>query len=249
MRRKIVAGNWKMNLNVSAARQLFGEIIKISSDSVHVLVAPPFIYLQEFATISSKVALTAQNCSAYESGAYTGDVSAVMLHSIGVNYVIIGHSERRAYFGETNELLKNKVNAALACHVHPIYCCGETLEQRERGQEKISIKEQLNEALFHLNSEEIKSVIIAYEPVWAIGTGKTASPEQAQEIHAYIRDLLSKQYGEETSNAISILYGGSCNAANAAQLFANKDVDGGLIGGAALDATSFAKIIQALEIN
>jgi triosephosphate isomerase (TIM) len=247
MRKKIVAGNWKMNLTASAANELFDKVNAIISRNVDVLVAPPFVYLQAFAGKCKNVSIAAQNCSAFDSGAYTGEVSAAMLKSLQVNYVIIGHSERRAYFGETNEILRNKIDLALSNGLQPIYCCGESLEQRESGIEKTVISDQLAQALFHLTSAEITSVIIAYEPVWAIGTGRTATPEQAQEIHAFIRQLLAKQYDEKIAQEITILYGGSCNATNAAQLFANKDVDGGLIGGAALDAASFEFIIQTLE--
>jgi triosephosphate isomerase len=247
MRKKIVAGNWKMNLSAEKANLLFNEVSKIASDKVMVMVAPAFVYLNEFSKINTPIVIAAQNCAAYERGAYTGEVSAEMLKSINVNYVIIGHSERRAYFGETNEVVKNKVDLALSNGLCPIVCCGESLEERESGKEKIIIKEQLEQALFHLDKQQIRSVIIAYEPVWAIGTGKTASPDQAQEIHAYIRELLMHQFGEEVAQQISILYGGSCNAQNAEQLFANKDVDGGLIGGAALDASSFESIIRILE--
>ena len=184
----------------------------------------------------------AQNCSAYDKGAYTGEVSAKMLKSLDVDYCIIGHSERRKYFGETNEILAEKINRVIENNMSPIYCVGEVLEERESGRHFEVVKEQLEKGLFHLDGDAIYDAIIAYEPVWAIGTGKTATPEQAQEIHAYIRGLIAEKYGKEVAENTSILYGGSCKPSNAKELFANPDVDGGLIGGASLKAEDFVNI-------
>ena len=247
MRKRIVAGNWKMNMNNSDARVLFESLNNSQiASSVDIIVAPPSIYLSEFVGKKNKhICLAAQNCSDSENGAYTGEISASMLYSIGVEYCLVGHSERRQYQNESDILLKQKVNVLLENKVTPIFCCGENLDKRESGDFYKVIQSQLENSLFHLSNSEIKEVVIAYEPVWAIGTGVTASPGQAQEIHAFIRTLLVEKYSAETAEEISILYGGSCKASNAKELFMNRDVDGGLIGGAALDVDSFSAIIKS----
>jgi len=236
-----------MNMNNSDARVLFESLNNSQiASSVDIIVAPPSIYLSEFVGKKNKhICLAAQNCSDSENGAYTGEISASMLYSIGVEYCLVGHSERRQYQNESDILIKQKVNVLLENKVTPIFCCGENLDKRESGDFYKVIQSQLENSLFHLSNSEIKEVVIAYEPVWAIGTGVTASPGQAQEIHAFIRSLLVEKYSLETAEEISILYGGSCNASNAKELFMNKDVDGGLIGGAALDVDSFSAIIKS----
>ncbi|MEZ5195722.1 MAG: triose-phosphate isomerase [Bacteroidales bacterium] len=211
------------------------------------IICPPAVYLELAIDEASEIDLYigAQNLSQYESGAYTGEISAAMLESMQVDFCIIGHSERRKFFNETHEVLKEKVNMALNHNLMPIFCCGELLPEREAGDHFDIVKKQLEESVFHLSKQEFENLVIAYEPVWAIGTGVTASPEQAQEMHAYIRGLIADKYDIETSENISILYGGSCNSKNAKELFANKDVDGGLIGGASLKTEEFIKIIQS----
>lgn len=250
MREKIVAGNWKMNKTNSEAILLVNEIAasNIPSD-VTVIVSPPFpfLYLVKEQTKNTSIKVAAQNCHSKEDGAFTGEVSAKMLASIGIDYVIIGHSERRAYFHETHSFLKEKVNTALTHHIKPIFCCGENLKEREAEHYFQVVKSQIEDSLFHLTEAQFENIVIAYEPVWAIGTGKTATSAQAQEMHAYIRSLINKKYGSSMAASISILYGGSCNASNAAELFKNTDVDGGLIGGASLKAADFASIIHAME--
>ncbi|MCT4580163.1 MAG: triose-phosphate isomerase [Flavobacteriales bacterium] len=248
MRKKIVAGNWKMNMNHQEALALYNGLVSNETqldENVQVIVAPPSIYLSEFSQIkTNRIRLAAQNCSEHEKGAYTGELSAGMLVSIGVQYCLVGHSERREYFGETNELLKEKVNVLLENNRTPIYCFGEVLAEREAGNHFNTVKEQVVKALFHLDETQITKVILAYEPVWAIGTGVTASPEQAQEIHEFVRELLAEKYGQTIAEEISILYGGSCKPANAKELFANPDVDGGLIGGAALKTETFIPVVN-----
>jgi triosephosphate isomerase (TIM) len=247
MRKRIVVGNWKMNMNNSDAHALFESLnnVKIVS-STEIIVAPPSVYLSDFASNkNNNIYLAAQNCSDNENGAYTGEISASMLYSIGVKYCLVGHSERRQYQNESDLLLKQKVNVLLENKVTPIFCCGENLDKRESGDFYKVIQTQIENSLFHLTDNEIKGIVIAYEPIWAIGTGKTASANQAQEIHAFIRCLLVEKYSLETAEEIPILYGGSCKASNAKELFMNRDVDGGLIGGAALDVDSFSAIIQA----
>jgi len=251
IRKKIIAGNWKMNCNLDEAVKLCSEIVNISKDELQnkteLVIIPPFPLLGEIKRLSkdSKVKTGAQNCHQELSGAYTGEVSAALLASMAVDYVIIGHSERRQYFHETNELLAKKLNIAISQNLTPIYCCGETLEQRENGN-FLSVNEtQIEEALFHLNENELKQVVIAYEPVWAIGTGKTASSEQAQEVHAAIRSKIASKYGEEIAQQISILYGGSVKPSNAKELFSQQDIDGGLIGGASLNARDFIEIAKS----
>lgn len=249
MRQKIVAGNWKMNKNLQEGIQLAKEVDQLVSGittDVKVILAPPFTHITEVRkAVSSKVAVSSQNCAAEASGAYTGEVSASMIKSTGAEYAIIGHSERRAYYGETDAILLKKVKLALANGLKPIFCIGEVLEERESGKHFEVVKKQIENGVFELTAEEFKNVVLAYEPVWAIGTGKTASSDQAQEMHKFIRETVAGKYGKAVAEETSILYGGSCKASNAKELFANPDVDGGLIGGAALVATEFLGIITA----
>jgi len=248
MKQKIVAGNWKMNTNLQEGKDLSVDIIRsVKNDDVKVIIIPPFTHLSNIIneTNNSFVSIGAQNCAAYEKGAYTGEVSAEMLKSIGIEYVLIGHSERRAYFNETNEILKQKLDIALKNQLLPIFCCGEMLEERNSNNHFSVVKQQLKESLFHLKNYDLIKLIIAYEPVWAIGTGLTASPKQAEEMHAFIRKVIQEQYGNDIANNISILYGGSCKPTNAKELFSNPNVDGGLIGGAALNANDFVGIINS----
>ena len=251
MRKKIVAGNWKMNKDFQDAEDLMFEIVdeltEKGSGDTEVIVCPPAVYLKMSSDIAAEngFMVGAQNLSQFESGAYTGEISASMLHSMGISHCILGHSERRSYFGENDKIIAAKVDLALKNGIIPIYCCGEVLAERQAEKHFDVIRSQVSEALFHLGKEAISQVIIAYEPVWAIGTGVTASSAQAQEVHAFIRGLLTEKYGVEVSSEISILYGGSCNAKNAAELFANADVDGGLIGGAALKASDFVTIVNS----
>ncbi len=248
MRKKIVAGNWKMNKTFSEAEDLLFDIADILKKNrpsdVEILVCPPALYLELAADIAHENGFScgAQNLSEHESGAYTGEISATMIASTGATYVIIGHSERRSYFSETDTLLAVKVTQALKHELVPVYCCGEVLAEREAETHFEVVGTQIKKALFHLAADEFEKVVIAYEPVWAIGTGRTASPAQAQEMHAFIRKVLAEKFGTEAAGNTSILYGGSCNAANARELFANPDVDGGLIGGASLKAEDFIKI-------
>ena len=251
MRQQIVAGNWKMNKLFSEADDLLfslkEELDKKSSKNVDVIVCPPFLYIELARDIAedSKILVGAQNVSKFDDGAFTGDVSASMLQSMEVEYCIVGHSERRKYYSETNEEIAIKVNKLLEFDISPIVCCGEILLEREQGLQFKVVEKQLTESLFHLSKEEFSNIILAYEPVWAIGTGKTASAAQAQEMHAFLRSLVKKKYGQNAAQNLSILYGGSCNAANAKELFANIDVDGGLIGGASLKAEDFIKIVNS----
>ena len=249
MRKKIVAGNWKMNTTVPEGVELAKEVVKeaasLSSD-VKLIVGVPFTHLCSVAAAleGSNVELSAQNCADEVKGAYTGEVSAKMLASLPVKYVILGHSERREYYGETNEKLVKKINLALAENIAPIYCVGEKLEEREAGKHFEVVASQIKEVLFGLTQEQMKNIVIAYEPVWAIGTGKTATSAQAQEIHAFIRETLAEKFGA-LAEEISILYGGSCKPSNAQELFAQKDIDGGLIGGASLVASDFIAIAKS----
>lgn len=255
MRKKIVAGNWKMNLLPSETKGLLEEINAGLGDlkaHQHVICCTPFTHLasanEYLKSNASKIKLGAQNCNDKTSGAYTGEISTAMLKDSGVSAVIIGHSERRQYFAESNEFLKSKVDALIDANMLIIFCCGEPLEIREANTQNDFVAIQLKESLFHLNAGHLKEhVVIAYEPIWAIGTGKTASSDQAQDMHAHIRSLLAAHYGTDVAEDISILYGGSCNAANAVELFSQPDVDGGLIGGAALKADSFLPIIHAMN--
>lgn len=250
-RKKIVAGNWKMNKTYQDGMALVKEILeKAPSRSKNTLVlATPFIHLAATTTSVKKrkyIKTAAQNCHQEAKGAYTGETSLDMIASIGAEYVLVGHSERRQYFAESNALLASKVNAALAQGITPIFCCGEALDIREAGTHEKYVAQQLNESLFHLNEVDFAKVVIAYEPIWAIGTGVTASSAQAQEMHKALRGVIRKQYSAKVANNTSILYGGSCNAKNAAELFAQPDVDGGLIGGASLIADDFLTIFNAL---
>jgi triosephosphate isomerase len=251
MRSNIVAGNWKMNLTFEEADDLVNDLADFVNDNVlegvGVIVCPPAVYLELASDVANEAGffVGAQNISQFESGAYTGEISAPMLASMGITYTIIGHSERRKYFHESHSVLAEKVNVALKNNLSPIFCCGELLPEREAGSHFDVVKKQLNESLFHLLKADFVNVVIAYEPVWAIGTGVNATPDQAQEMHAYIRGLIAEKYGKEQAENTTILYGGSCNAKNAKELFANPDVDGGLIGGASLKSDEFIKIIQA----
>lgn len=252
MRKHIVAGNWKMNCTFSEADDLINAIMeqleqKELPRDTQLIVCPPFPYLEmttDYAN-DSYFMVGAQNVSDQEKGAYTGEVSAAMLESMEIDYCIVGHSERRAYYGETNATVAAKVNQLLQHGIKPIVCVGEVLEEREAGKQFEVVKKQVEQGLFHLSADQLREVVIAYEPVWAIGTGKTATPDQAQEIHAHIRSLLATKYGKEIANDISILYGGSCKPSNAKELFACPDIDGGLIGGASLKADDFMAITMA----
>ncbi|MEZ5015623.1 MAG: triose-phosphate isomerase [Flavipsychrobacter sp.] len=255
MRKKIVAGNWKMNQNLAEGQTLVNDIINglpTLTDTKQVVICPP--YLNIALTVAqtnnaAHISTGAQNCHEKASGAYTGEISAPMLAHLGVSYVIIGHSERREYFNESNEQLAQKVDVALSNNLQVIFCCGESLEIRDANEQNSFVEKQIKESLFHLGEEQMKNVVIAYEPIWAIGTGRTASSEQAQEIHAHIRSVLAGKYGETIANDTTILYGGSCKPSNANELFACPDVDGGLIGGAALKAEDFLGIINAMMAN
>ncbi|MDX2196280.1 MAG: triose-phosphate isomerase [Cytophagales bacterium] len=250
MRKKIVAGNWKMNKTLQEGIALATEVQAMAqaevTGAVTMVLCTPFVHLPNVSKIvdNQKVFLGAQNCYSKESGAYTGEISAAILQSVGVSYVILGHSERREYFGETNAMLADKVNLALKNNIIPIFCCGETLAQREKGIHIDFVKEQLTQSLFHLSADEYTKIVIAYEPIWAIGTGVTATSAQAQEMHAYIRAHLASKYGEAGQNT-PILYGGSAKPSNAKELFACPDVDGGLIGGASLVARDFIDISKS----
>lgn len=248
MRKKIVAGNWKMNTQLKDGMELAKAVEKLekekSSDAL-VIISPPYTHLSRVNDLIDGVKLGAQNCASNESGAYTGEISPDMLLSVGVEYVILGHSERRAYYGEDNELLNRKAKLALSKGLKPIFCCGEVLEERESGKLFDVIREQITEGLDGLTKEDMSNVVIAYEPVWAIGTGVVATPDQAQEMHKFIRDLLVELFDADVAENMTILYGGSCNPTNAKVLFSNPDVDGGLIGGAALKAEDFLAIVNS----
>ena len=249
MRTKIVAGNWKMNKNLQETEALLSELSAMLPDSnAEVIVAPTFVNLQAAtnALQSSTMKVAAQNMHFAESGAYTGEISADMLLSLGVDIVILGHSERRAYFGEDDELLSKKVKTAVEKGLKTIFCFGEELEDRKSGNHFSVVESQLKNALFDLDASAWKSIILAYEPVWAIGTGETASPEQAQEMHAFIRKTIADAYNTSVADDVSILYGGSVKPNNAAEIFSKPDVDGGLIGGASLVASDFVAIIEAI---
>jgi len=252
MRKKIVAANWKMNLNLVEGAELVNEIFKglpVLGEDTKVVIAPPFIHLQQTAEQLAgmlDVHLGAQNCHSEPAGAYTGEISAAMLKSAEVEYVIIGHSERREYFKEDDAMLAKKVNQALANEMQVIFCCGEPLAIRDANTQNAYVEKQIKAGIFHLTEKQMGGVVIAYEPIWAIGTGRTASTEQAQDMHEHIRKVLRAQYGEELAENTSILYGGSCKPSNAAELFACPDVDGGLIGGAALKSKEFLGIIEAM---
>lgn len=250
MRKKIVAGNWKMNKNLQEGIVLINELnaaLQNAKPSCEVIIAPPFIHLAHAAQLldGSIIKIGAQNCSRHVSGAFTGDISAEMIKSTGAEYVIIGHSERRQYHCENSEVLTTKLRIALDAGLKPIYCFGEMLDERESGKHFDVIKSQIEEVLFNYSEDDFKNIVLAYEPVWAIGTGKTATSEQAQEIHKFTRDIINAHFGENIANATTILYGGSCKPSNAKELFANPDVDGGLIGGASLVCNDFVGIINA----
>lgn len=248
MRKKIVAGNWKMNNNLQEGIGLAKDLQKVLNGKTvrcDVVICTPFIHLASVAKEITTIGLGAQNCADKVSGAYTGEVSAAMIASTGAKYVIIGHSERRAYYGETNVILKEKVLLALANNLTPIFCIGEVLSEREAGVQEQVVGAQVKESLFDLSPADFGKIVLAYEPVWAIGTGKTATPDQAQEMHAFIRKTIAGKYGKEIAGNTSILYGGSANAGNAKELFSNPDVDGGLIGGASLGVDKFLPIIEA----
>jgi triosephosphate isomerase len=255
MRKKIVAGNWKMNLTREAGTSLISEVVNMVHDEVNshiqVVLCMPFPYLgfaKKLFQSRANIAMGAQNCHEKPLGAYTGEVSAPILRSFDVDYVIIGHSERRQYFKESDEQLSEKVQQVLANHMTPIFCCGESLDMRQNGDYIGFVKQQLTKVLFHLSAEDFSKVVIAYEPIWAIGTGITASAEQAQEMHAALRGHIAAHYGATIANRITLLYGGSCNAKNASELFACPDVDGGLIGGASLKSREFVNVCKSLPV-
>ncbi|WP_276088640.1 triose-phosphate isomerase [Pedobacter sp. JY14-1] len=252
MRKKIVAGNWKMNLEYAEGVSLFSEIVNMVRDERNgdqlAVICAPFIHLNSLVQLGTDVVgIGAQNCHQKESGAYTGEISAKMIKSVGCGYVIIGHSERRQYFAETDELLAEKTNIALANGLVPLFCIGETLDERNNGSYFEVLKTQLEKGLFGLSAEDFAKVVIAYEPVWAIGTGLTATAEQAQEVHAFIRKEIAAKYDEAIADGTTILYGGSCNPKNAAELFAQPDIDGGLIGGASLKSRDFVDIVKTFN--
>jgi triosephosphate isomerase len=253
MRKQIAAANWKMNLTLQQAESLMNELmatpheLKENQQAVFGVPFPYLINVKNKLAGKKNVFVAAQNCYDKKSGAYTGEVSAEMLKSINTDYVILGHSERREYFNESHAMLAAKVNICLEYGLKPIFCCGEPLSIREAGNENNFVETQLKESLFHLSAEQLTGFVIAYEPIWAIGTGKTASNEQAQQMHAHIRKVMANQYGATVADSISILYGGSVKAGNAKDIFGQPDVDGGLVGGASLVATDFATIINSLK--
>ncbi|MBN9297493.1 MAG: triose-phosphate isomerase [Filimonas sp.] len=253
MRKQIAAANWKMNLTIAQGEALLDGIIAkphhLKPEQL-VVFAVPFPYLamaQQKIAGKQNVFIAAQNCYSKKSGAYTGEVSVEMLQSLGIKWVVLGHSERREYFAESNQFLAEKINIALEFDIQPIFCCGEPLSIREAGTQNEFVTKQLEESLYHLSADQLKKVVIAYEPIWAIGTGKTATSEQAQEMHAHIRAELAKKYGKEVADEITILYGGSVKAANAKEIFGQPDVDGGLVGGASLIIDEFVAIIEGLK--
>jgi triosephosphate isomerase len=251
MRKKIVAGNWKMNMDLAEGLKFAGTIDKYfkenPSDKATVILCPPFIHLAGMNEVlkHGKVALGAQNCASEASGAYTGEISAWMVKSTGAQYVIIGHSERRSYYHEDDKLLNKKTLLAINSGLKVIFCVGEVKSEREEGQHFLIVRRQLEEGLFSLTEEQMDMIVIAYEPVWAIGTGLTASPDQAQEMHKFIREQVKEKYGNDCAKKVPILYGGSCKPSNAAEIFSKPDVDGGLIGGAALKKEDFTAIVEA----
>lgn len=253
MRKKIVAGNWKMNMDLAEGLKFTESIEKHFKENSPgrsvVILCTPFIHLPGAAEIlkSSKVSLGAQNCAAEASGPYTGEVSAWMVKSTGAEYVIIGHSERRSYYNEDDKILNKKTLLAINSGLKVIFCCGEVLNEREEGKHFLIVKRQLEEGLFSLSAAQMDMIVVAYEPVWAIGTGRTATPDQAQEMHKYIRDLVMEKYGNDCAKKLAILYGGSCKPSNAVEIFSKPDVDGGLIGGAALKKEDFAAIVDAIQ--
>lgn len=256
MRKKIIAGNWKMNTDLKTGVELAKSVsekinnLDFNTDEFGMIVTPPFSHIYPVGQVlSNKIGLSSQNVAAWDKGAYTGETSAQMIKSIGAKYAIIGHSERRSYFGESSQTLLSKVKLSLENKLTPIFCIGEVLEEREANKQFDIVKSQIQEVLFELNMSDFEKVIVAYEPVWAIGTGKTASPEQAQEIHAFIRKIVTDKFGENVAQNTTILYGGSCKPANADGLFAQPDIDGGLIGGAALNSDDFVQLLKQLVEN
>ncbi|MBN1338744.1 MAG: triose-phosphate isomerase [Bacteroidales bacterium] len=254
MREKIVAGNWKMNKSFEEAQDLVSNILEIKDQhgklkNTSVVLIPPFVYLELVKDMTAETGIFtgAQNLSERENGAFTGEISASMLESMNIDFCLAGHSERRKYFGETDEMIAIKIVAALRHDISPIFCCGELLSDREKGTHFDIVHSQLNQSVFSLNPNDFANIVIAYEPVWAIGTGVNATSGQAQEMHAFIRELVTKKYGKNIADTTTILYGGSCNSKNAADLFAMPDVDGGLIGGASLDAEEFTLIVKAAD--
>lgn len=253
MRKQIAAANWKMNLTLQQGETLLDTIIATPhslTENQQAVFAVPFPYLamaQQKLAGKKNVFVAAQNCYSKKNGAYTGETSVEMLQSLGIQYVVLGHSERREYFNESNQLLAEKVDICLAYQLQPIFCCGEPLAIREANTQNTFVAKQLEESLYHLTAEQVQQIVIAYEPIWAIGTGKTASSAQAQEMHAFIRSQLAAKYGSAVADTISILYGGSVKAANAVDIFGQPDVDGGLVGGASLIADEFVAIINALK--
>lgn len=253
MRKQIAAANWKMNLTFQQGEKLLNDILSaeigLASHQFTIFAVPSPYLLMTRSEVEEEqnYFAAAQNCYHKKAGAFTGEVSVEMIHSLGINYCVVGHSERREYFGETNVTLAEKVNLCLESFITPLFCCGEPLQIREAGTQNDFVATQLTESLFHLSADKIKNIVIAYEPIWAIGTGKTATTEQAQEIHKFIRTVLAEQYGNAVADEISILYGGSVKANNAKELFSCPDVDGGLVGGASLVASDFIEIIKALK--
>ncbi|TKG96514.1 triose-phosphate isomerase [Puteibacter caeruleilacunae] len=251
MRKKIVAGNWKCNTTLQAgvelAKEVSNVVVEKGDKDVVVVLGTPFTHITKVVDTvdNARIGVASQNCAAEAKGAFTGEVSAEMVKSTGAEYVILGHSERREYYGETSEILNKKLALTLENGLTPIFCCGEALETREAEKQNEWVKAQLDETVFQLSADEFKKVVIAYEPIWAIGTGVTASSAQAQEMLAYIRSIIAEKFGQEIADATSILYGGSCNAKNANELFGQPDIDGGLIGGASLKAEDFIQIINA----
>ena len=251
MRKKIVAGNWKMNLDKSSSEHLVKEILESTQEKkdIQIVLSPPFIYLEQIVkdcVSRPDVLIAAQNCSAYDNGAFTGEVSTNMLKSIGVDYVIIGHSERRQLFSEYNDVLMNKISLSLSNNLKVIFCCGEDINQREKDLHFEIIEDQLKSTVFKLSANDFSKIVIAYEPIWAIGTGKTATSDQAQEIHGFIRSLITNNYNKDISDNTTILYGGSCKPSNAKVIFSEDDIDGGLIGGASLKSADFTSIISSI---
>ena len=251
MRKKIVAGNWKMNLDKSSSENLVKEILESTQEKkdIQIVLSPPFVYLEQIVkdcVSRTDVLIAAQNCSAYDNGAFTGEVSTNMLKSIGVDYVIIGHSERRQFFSESNDVLMNKISLSLSNNLNVIFCCGEDINQREKDLHFEIIEDQLKSTVFKLSANDFSKIVIAYEPIWAIGTGKTATSDQAQEIHGFIRSLITTNYNKDISDNTAILYGGSCKPSNAKAIFSEDDIDGGLIGGASLKSADFTSIISSI---
>ena len=250
MREKIVAGNWKMNLTRREAISLTKEILDSLDDNIipNIILSPPFVYLHEIQQMSkniTKIKIASQDISILEKGSFTGEVSSLMISSLSIDYTILGHSERRELLKEDNLHIRKKVDLAIKNNLKVIFCCGETEIHRSRQVHFDWIRTQISESLFHLSPDFLTNIIIAYEPIWAIGTGLTASPDQAEEMHKFIREIFTKKYGQDISQDISIIYGGSCNSLNAKELFSQSNIDGGLIGGASLDAKSFNEIIKS----